>query len=652
MQRAFTIVHLANAVFMASTAFPAYLLARHVTESRLAAGLVSALSVAIPYTVMAQMVMTENVAYPAFVWVLLAMQRAIVRPSVTNDLWALAGLALGFVARTQFIILAAILPVAIVAHEVGFARSRGAKPADLAAGARRVVREHKVLTVLVVIGGTILLVLLAIGQATKLLGNYSAITKGAGFYIPWETMAYRISANLTLAMGVLPAVLFVAWALPALWRPSSRARHAFAVTGVLTVAILTAQVSWYDARFMGGDRYLFYLAPIFFVGMAAWLTERRIRLWPLVVGGALFALVLSKGLYGSGTQTAWEYHNSPVALSHRVFAGWSSRIGSWFGNPDLPATTTLPIAVVLATVAVVVLTLLLRRRSRQALVAGNGGAVLVVCVAETAYVAPRFGYFQSKYLSRPDGQQGFRDWIDQRVGADATVGIVPGPVADDGIRPGMSETEAWPVFWDTEFWNKSVRRDYSWRDQWTYTHFENLPLDVDPRTGRFTGSDVADLLVLASTDVRFAPRGRLVYQTDPPLNVNALHLRLFDLDEPRRAAWVTDGLDKGWLRPGPPVRLRVFGDEAGPRQRVTLWFDLPAASERPRRVVIRSGDASRRVAVASGAGVPAEVTVCVPADGYTDVTLSAQGRRNGKSPASDGLRLRDVNTAPEPGGCD
>ena len=108
--------HVLNAYVMTSAAIPAYLLARRVTGRRLPAYVVAALTVTVPWIVFGSFLLTEVAAYPAFLWAILGMQRATAAPRPHNDVLALAGLVLATLARAQLLVLAVILPIAILAQ--------------------------------------------------------------------------------------------------------------------------------------------------------------------------------------------------------------------------------------------------------------------------------------------------------------------------------------------------------------------------------------------------------------------------------------------------------------------------------------------------------------------------------------------------------
>ncbi len=56
-----------------------------------------------PWIVLSAMMMTEVAAYPAAVWAIYAMQRATVSPSRRNDLFALAMIAIAYLARGELL---------------------------------------------------------------------------------------------------------------------------------------------------------------------------------------------------------------------------------------------------------------------------------------------------------------------------------------------------------------------------------------------------------------------------------------------------------------------------------------------------------------------------------------------------------------------
>jgi len=86
--------HFLNAFLVASACIPAYLLVRGVTGRALPAWLAAAASLCVPWLVLSSFLLTEVVAYPAFLWSVCAMLVALERPSWRHDVLALAGISL------------------------------------------------------------------------------------------------------------------------------------------------------------------------------------------------------------------------------------------------------------------------------------------------------------------------------------------------------------------------------------------------------------------------------------------------------------------------------------------------------------------------------------------------------------------------------
>ena len=72
--------HILDAWVMSSAAVPAFLLARRVTGKRWPAYLLAVVSVAMPWIVYSTVLATEVIAYPLFLWAMLAMHRSITSP--------------------------------------------------------------------------------------------------------------------------------------------------------------------------------------------------------------------------------------------------------------------------------------------------------------------------------------------------------------------------------------------------------------------------------------------------------------------------------------------------------------------------------------------------------------------------------------------
>src|SRR4029450_3416062 len=152
---AFDATHALNAVLFASAAIPVFLLARRVVPPEWGL-VVAALSIAIPWAVNTATAMSAAAASPAFVWAVLACHGALAGPSPRRDALAIAGLALAFFTRPQFLVLAVVLPLAALVVD----------------GPRQALRRHRLLAGAVVWAALVVIPLAAVGQAHRLLGQY------------------------------------------------------------------------------------------------------------------------------------------------------------------------------------------------------------------------------------------------------------------------------------------------------------------------------------------------------------------------------------------------------------------------------------------------------------------------------------------------
>src|SRR5262249_3561127 len=109
--------HLLNAFVICSACIPAYLLVRRVTGRALAGWGAAVAPLCVPWLVLSAFLLTEVAAYPAFLWALYALQRALDEPGMRNDGLALLGIALAVAARTQLLVLLVVLPLALLALE-------------------------------------------------------------------------------------------------------------------------------------------------------------------------------------------------------------------------------------------------------------------------------------------------------------------------------------------------------------------------------------------------------------------------------------------------------------------------------------------------------------------------------------------------------
>lgn len=622
MPTAFRVIHGLNAVIMASTAIPAYMLARRVVDWRPAAWLVAALTVVVPWMAMSNIVMTEVAAYPAFVWAALAIHATVIRQNWRRDLLALVAIFVAVLARTQFLVLAVALPVVVVAHETGWALlapGEGPRGRRLVVALRRAVVQHWLLAAVTAIG----LLATVTNVTNRLLGNYSGTVSGDVF--PAGTASYMkdLTAVVGVAVGVIPVVLAIGWALSAVLRPSDRRGHAFATLLVVVAAATTVQVSSFLVRFAGvtQDRYEFYVVPLVFVGMAACLLDSRRRWIGVAIATVAFAWVSTKSSFR--TDAGRPYFGSPEIFFNNVLHGRSQWLGHFVGKPDLSPRWVILIATLGLGAALVLALVRLRSvRSMHLVIGAAFAAALIFCVSETAYSSKRF----AERATTPATLAG-RDWVDSRLPPGAHAAMLPGdvnqrPTGEPVFLDGYVQTANW---WWVEFWNKRLTRAYQYFGTPPGgTPFEVPPLELDRATGALTPQMSTPYVVVSASDDQMRLRGTTVYHGIPFAD-----LELLKTQTPARADWVTSGLPaSGWTRGGKEFRLRLFGGAgySGHRRVVRITLDSVPEMRDDREVTISGPGRSVRGTVRANTFRTITAPVCMGAGAHTDLVVRVHGK--------------------------
>ncbi len=602
--------HILDAWVMSSAAIPAFLLAKRVTGKRWPAYLLAVVSVAMPWIIYSTVLATEVLAYPLFLWAMFAIHRSITKPRWSNDLLALVVIVLAFFARTQFALLAGILPLAVVAAEVGAPRE-GSWHTRAGAALTDTVRRHLTLVCFYV---PLLLAALIYRLTVGGLSHLSLYSSEASPSIASTATAGSATghaADLAFGMGVLPFVAGTAWLLAGVVRPSAETRtRAFACVGSASLLVTLAVVSAWDLT-IGTfviDRYLFYLVPVVVLGfVCALLDERRPR-WSLVVPAVVVAFGFANHLQAD---FLWSGRfplstDSPIATLYKPIADLG---GGKTGAAAILAVGTLVLAGLFVLLARVV--------PHNTLTVVFAVLLLVGFPANTAYMFHRL-FSEPGHSFRPltRSESGVLDWVDRAVGTGARVTEVPYSTNSSFIVTQQS----WR---DLEFWNKSIRYAAHYPTPDVYDDavvwFPNTPLAFNPKTG-YASHSWTPYAVQSVTETRFRIAGNV--------QVQGQTMMLIDADQPWRTSWLTYGLyDDGWTKPGRAARIRVFSFPGQKRAfRKTLSFQIQA----PPDVGHRPFSISSNVASVRGIATNTETTfenveVCIPAHGYSDVFFRTTG---------------------------
>jgi hypothetical protein len=605
-----TAAHALNSILLPSAAIPAFLLARAVTGSRLAALAAAALTAFTPWLVLTSTLLTENVAYPAFVWAVFLCHRTLAKPSPRRDALALLGLLVAFFARTQLLVLVIALPLAVVVHELGRMGVRR--------GLRRAFTCHLLLFTAYGLAFLVAGVLFAADSLEAVVGNYAV--PFSGDLLPeglWPSVASHL-VHVIVGCGVVPFVLAAAWVVLTLARPEGKAPHAFAALWVILVPLLSVEVASFDLRFTPGgfnqDRYLFYLAPLFAVGAVAALC-RRGPLAPLVVlataaFGIVAWLVLAGSAYDNDSVIFWA---APAAAFHTAIAEAGARL-------QLPPD---PLLVAVAAVLVGGALVLLARRPTVALPAVTC-VVAAVGALQAIYVFERYGdpVMTREPLVSP------RDWIDRVVPEGHSVALVPAP----------HDTPAY--WWETELWNKRVDRVFRINAGRTFSPFPATDLAIDFRRGVLRGPAPSDHLVLSAAESRFhlLQQGRVV---------DGDALKLVRVERPYRLDWATRGVTSdGWTVAGGRATLRFYGNGRPRGRRIVLVLAASSGAARPLHFTLRgAGRTIQGYVDPGGARPPVPLDVCVPRRGFFDVALTTDRAVQMPDGSLVGLHLERISTS-------
>jgi hypothetical protein len=618
--------HILGAWLMCSACIPAFLLARRVTKRLWLAYLVGVLAICLPWMIYASFLLTEVVAYPAFLWALLAFQAALSNPCRRNDLLALGAILVVFLARTELAGVIVVFPLAVVAFELAAPRS-GSWRARARLAARACVRDHSVAAAayLVLVIGVLVFVL---GGGT--LGSVSEYAPQTNLSLLSSGLVKAFFGHISqvaFGMAILPFVVGTAWAYANALRPQpDRERHAFACLVAVLVPVLVFEIAKWDTSAIGPvtfDRYLFYLVPAVLLASVCALVDGRRMGWALAATGGIVCVG-----FAAQFQPSYTWSNlvgpvdadSPISMLYRPLVDSARSIRA--------AQATLIGATILLTAGFVLAAALLRKTRWLT-------PIFVVIIAavlplETYAVFHRLlthNGTASRSLTGTGNGTAQLGWLDAELGAGADATIIPYRISSDffvSLR-----------YWrDIEFWNRSVQRnaEYPSSGQYAYTGvwFPKTTLRINRATGAIH-TPLSPNVVQAVTDSRFRVAGTVKMQTP--------EVFLIRTARPWRASWLTTGLyDDGWMKPSTPARIRIY---AVPGQRRPLTHILSLQLRAPDGVTTRpfavttNIDSVRGNVTSSATTSVNVIRVCVPPRGYTSAIVRAPGVSQIPGDASD-----------------
>jgi hypothetical protein len=294
-----------SALVMSFAAVPAYLLAR-LFVSRRASFLVASMTVLVPSMAYTGVVMTENAFYPVFLLAVFLIARAVQRPSAGRQALAVLGLGLVAFTRIQGLALVGAYLLAIVLYALTGPRE------DSRRYLRRFLPTAFVLLVLPL--APVVASVTRGDGAFGWLGTRSSTFATIHAHEVPEWFLY-LTADLVLYVALVPLAASVVVAAHGLRRGATERVRLFAAVAIPTFVAMLGSVSLVSASLdVDGtenlnERYVFYVVPLMFIGLALWIrggmSRRRPWVLLLVAGLAIATLVLpiDRLHYNSGFQS-------------------------------------------------------------------------------------------------------------------------------------------------------------------------------------------------------------------------------------------------------------------------------------------------------------------------------------------------------------
>jgi dolichyl-phosphate-mannose-protein mannosyltransferase len=421
MPAAYAAAKAINVMMISLTAVPAYFLARRLASSGLAL-VAAALAVAVPSTLYAGTLMTENAFYPLFVCFVLALLRCVEEPTRGRQLLVVALCALAFLTRAQAVVL---FPAAALA------------PLTLRAIERRPWRwllEFRLLYGSLALAGALaaLAGVARTGSPLVVLGAYRAVVAQHYAFVPTARWLVYHVAELDLYVGVVPLAAFAI--LVTLARRLDAAARAFVAATLPLVVLVLLEVAVFatlPSVKRIEERNMFYVAPVLFTALVAWIARRAPRP-PLPT--ALIAMVVA---------------TLPGVIPYKTLIGVPAKSDTlglllwwWLENHWIRAGAVAAAAVL---AAALLAALFVALPEPHVIVLP---AAVFACIAVTL-AAAELGVNGLRSASAGSLYQGITntqpDWVDRAVGAKEAV------VAE--IWSGRASV--WTL-WENEFFNRSV----------------------------------------------------------------------------------------------------------------------------------------------------------------------------------------------------
>ena len=453
---AYTSAHVLNVILLVSAIVPTALFARLVIDNPALRVLAVALGTVIPWLMIGSHLLTENLAFPLYMWAVYTIVRCAQAPSLARQACALGVIAALTLCRLNLGFVVAVLFVAVIVAEA--MRRREERELPLGQWFRRVLRREA-LTVAAGLVAVVAGVLVLRGGSG--VGRYGVVDFdtamdrlfGANSGITWDTMLIYLR-DLVVGGFVLPLAIGFGVALAGVF---GRLGRRFVVPSLVALLGLAVVVMVVSTSTVGGaieERYVMYVyTPIAVLAVAGLPLMHQVRYW-LIPGSAAALYALANG----GAMPSLDSGNFFAApagafwsrVVHHRLVGWEDDLLGWL---SIGGKGWLLIGAVL--VAMVIFVVVADRRGHTRLIVPILAAGLALCVVAQA-LELNYGFKQELYgtvdvaggIALSPGHDRDREtWLDEEGGTGRDVAVMPGLV---------STSAAWGGTELLQFWNRAL----------------------------------------------------------------------------------------------------------------------------------------------------------------------------------------------------
>ena len=515
MATTYTLAKTINVILMTAALIPVYFWSRRLMR-QVYAVVATALVALLPAYVYTGMIMTENGSFPTTILAFFAIAWMLERPTLLSQVVVLAVIGLAFFVRAQSLMLAAVLPLAVL-----FKLALDARVEDPGRRWRAFARGWRdyLPVIALYLAGAVGYVLFQAARGVPLnrgLGAYAGVTTAQ--YSVGDVASWTVehAAELGLAVAIFPVSALIVLLIRAVGRGvEDAAERAFLAVSTAAIVVVVPQVAAFASRFSFRveERYMFFVVPLLFMALALWLDRGLPR--PVVTTAVaavvpvllLLDLPLEKRLNVSITSDTFGFIPL-LRLSYHY---------------SIPTVRLLMLAG--AVVAAAAFALFPRRWARVVL----PSALALYLVLSTVQVFRTVRDFAQNTRAFLEPAQ--LTWIDSTLPKGASTGVIYGSTADP-----FGEAQR---MWQAEFWNRDVKDVYDLTP--APAAFPATPIALDPVSGKLVAQDHKPYpyrYALAATGLALSGR---VVASKPPW-------ALYEVRKPLKLSRVVEGVfPDGWM---------------------------------------------------------------------------------------------------------